>query len=118
MAEHDFPGLAERIVAANALAALAAYASLHSAEPGATGAHELARGRQALSWDTSTGSLVLANDPEWACQAGDVVAYVGFWTLSSGGVWHRRRAVSPAPITLTSNRRVRLSDLSITFTTT
>ena len=78
-----------------ALGGVAAYASLHTADPGATGVNEVTGGspayaRKALSWDTAaSGSIPLkATFPVFDVPAATTVAYVGLWSLASGGTFY------------------------------
>ena len=76
------------------LASLCAYGSLHSADPGATGANELAGGspayaRKALSWAAASGgSVALSASAQFDVEGGDTVAYVGLWSAVSGGTFY------------------------------
>jgi hypothetical protein len=78
----------------NALGALAVFASLHSANPGDNGANELSGGspayaRKACSWGAASGgALPHSGAPVFDVPAGATVAYVGFWSASSGGVFY------------------------------
>ena len=83
-----------RDIALDAVAAVAAYASLHSANPGSTGANEIAGGtpayaRQAVTWDPASGSVVSFDGTPvvFDMQGGDTVAYGGLWDSLSGGNW-------------------------------
>lgn len=76
------------------LATVIGFVSAHSADPGADGANELSGGtppyaRQAVTWGPSVdGVLPSTNDPEFNVPAGATVAFVGFWTEATGGVFH------------------------------
>jgi hypothetical protein len=75
------------------LATEAVFASLHNADPGDSGANELAGGspayaRKAIAWNpAAAGSMHHSNVPVFDVPAGGKVLYVGFWSLASGGVW-------------------------------
>lgn len=74
------------------------FASLHTADPGATGtANEVAGGspayaRKAITWaaaDAATPSVkaLVATFPVFDVPPGTTVAFVGLWTLASGGTF-------------------------------
>lgn len=67
---------------ANHLASLATKASLHSADPGTTGANETTAGRQTIAWNPATGSgnLTLAAAVNFTGgAASSACKYVGLW---------------------------------------
>jgi len=65
------------------------YMSLHSADPGSTGANELSGGsysRQSCSWNSASGGQAqLSADVTFDVPGGSTVAYVGYWDAASGG---------------------------------
>lgn len=74
------------------------FASAHSGDPGATGAaNELTGGspayaRKAISWASATSATpsvkaLAATFPVFDVPAGSTVAYIGFWTLGTGGTY-------------------------------
>ncbi len=71
----------------------ALFASLHSANPGSTGASEISGGtpayaRLGLTWNAaSSGSKTLSNTPTFDVPPSTTVTHVGLWTLVTGGVW-------------------------------
>lgn len=75
--------------ALDGLAAQVSTMSLHSADPGTTGASEIAGGgyaRQACSFAAASGgSMALAANETFSVEAGDTVAWAGFWT--AGGAF-------------------------------
>jgi hypothetical protein len=81
---------AARNAAVDALAALGAYISLHTADPGITGASEVAGGtyvRKLTTWAAaSTGSRAgsLVNVP---VPAGTTVTHAGVWSAASAGTF-------------------------------
>jgi hypothetical protein len=83
-------------VALNALAGVAVFGSLHSGDPGATGTLlELTGGtpayaRKALTWGAASGGILplAAVFPTWDVPVGSTVAYVGLWSLVTGGVYY------------------------------
>ena len=69
------------------------HASLHNADPGATGANELTGGspayaRQAITFGAAAaGSIDSSTQPVFDVPAGATVAYVGFWSAAVGGTF-------------------------------
>jgi len=67
------------------------YASLHTADPGNTGASEVTGGspayaRKTTSWSAAaSGGKNLASTATFDVPAGSTVAYVGLWDSLSGG---------------------------------
>lgn len=94
MAGYTNPG---KVVALTALGTAAKYISVHSTDPGTTGAGELTGGtpayaRQQATWTTpTTDTLSLANQPVWNIPGGATASHVGFWTAATGGdlLWSR-----------------------------
>jgi len=78
----------------DALAALAVFASLHTADPGDNGANEVTGGtpayiRKAITWDAAAaGSLNSSNTPVFDVPGSTTVAYAGFWSAESGGTFY------------------------------
>lgn len=88
-----------KIVALDALGALIKYMSLHSADPGTTGASELSGGsyaRQAVTFGAAAADgttptqadKALTNQPAWPVPAGGQVAYIGWWSAATGGTFY------------------------------
>ena len=77
--------------ALDALAALITHIGLHSADPGASGANEIAGGspayaRQAVAWGSAAAGVVAMTGTEtFDVQGGDTVAFVGLWSASGAG---------------------------------
>lgn len=82
------------------LVSLIGYGSLHSADPGAGGANELAGGtpayaRIAAAWAAASGgSVALSGSMQFDVEAGDTVAYVGLWSAITGGTFYGSDAVT------------------------
>jgi hypothetical protein len=78
----------------NALGALAVFVSLHTADPGETGADEVTGGspayaRKAITWNAAAaGAMDDSNVPVFDVPSGTHVNYVGLWSLVTGGVWY------------------------------
>lgn len=69
----------------------ATYLSLHTADPGGTGASEVAGGsyaRQAITWGAaSAGSKAINEVPVFQVPASTTITHFGLWSASSGGTW-------------------------------
>lgn len=86
-----------KVVALSALGAKATYVSLHTGDPGTSGANELTGGTpvyaaQATAWTTpTTDTLALSNQPTWNVPAGSTITHVAFRDAATGGnvVWSR-----------------------------
>lgn len=70
----------------------APFASLHSADPGTTGANELAGGspayaRKALTWAAGTVDGTVTATAVFDVESGDTVAGVGLWSAGVGGTY-------------------------------
>ena len=73
------------------------FASAHSGDPGATGtANELSGGspayaRKAITWATATAAApsvkALSGFPTFDVPPGSTVAFIGLWTLATGGTY-------------------------------
>jgi hypothetical protein len=82
---------AAKNAAVDGIAAAATYLSLHTADPGTTGASEVTGGtyaRVATSWSASSagskpGSATTLNVP-----ASTTIGWWGLWTAASGGTFH------------------------------
>lgn len=83
----------------NGLKNVAAYASLHSADPASNGANEIAGGspayaRQAITWGSpANGSVASAASATFNVAASSTVAYVGYWSAATGGTFYGSRAL-------------------------
>lgn len=70
-----------------------AYASLHTADPGDTGANEVTGGtpayaRKAVTMGAaSAGAIAATNQPVFDVPGGTTVTHVGFWSAVSGGTF-------------------------------
>lgn len=77
--------------ALTALQTPAAFISLHSADPGTTGASEISGGsyaRVAVTWGTaSAGSMSNTNSITINVPASTTVAYFGLWSASTAGTY-------------------------------
>ncbi|GAA3957770.1 hypothetical protein GCM10023085_45350 [Actinomadura viridis] len=72
---------------------LATHASLHTADPGTTGANEVTGGspayaRKAITWNpSSAGSKTVTASVTFDVPAGTTVTHCGTWTGASGGTF-------------------------------
>jgi hypothetical protein len=70
---------------------LATHASIHTADPGGTGASEVAGGsyaRQAITWAAaSSASKTLTGTVTFQIPSGTTITHAGTWSASSGGTW-------------------------------
>ncbi len=86
------------------------YVSLHTADPGSTGASEASGGSYARvqgTWTSGTGGALTM--PELTFNApGATFTYVGLWSASSGGTFYDKAALSPN-ITLSSAGTVKVT---------
>lgn len=75
---------------ANALAAAATHASLHTADPGTTGLNETTAARQPIAWDAAAnGDLSLTGTEAFTGGAASgACTYVGLWSAVSGGTFY------------------------------
>ena len=70
----------------------AAYASLHSADPGTTGTSEISGGspgyaRKALSWTAGAVDGVVTASATFDVPASTATTHAGLWTASTGGTF-------------------------------
>lgn len=83
-------------------ASLALYASLHTADPGATGASEVTGGSPAyaritVTWDPASGGVLDADTGTpvvFDVPSGVTVTHGGLWSASTGGTWYGGDAVT------------------------
>lgn len=78
------------------------FLSLHTADPGATGANEASGGsyaRQALSgqWGTASGGSISAAQQSFSVNAG-TYSHFGFWSLVSGGTFRGGNALAASQV--------------------
>jgi hypothetical protein len=76
----------------------ARYLSLHTDDPGDTGANEVAGGsyaRQAITWQpASSGAKSINEAPVFQVPSDTTIKFFGLWSASSGGSW---RGGDPLP---------------------
>lgn len=67
---------------AQAYASLAAKLSLHTADPGTTGANDLGLTHSDITWGTPAAGVVLSTEGTFLVLAGTVITHVGIWDSS------------------------------------
>ena len=93
----------------NALAALAGFASLHSAYPGNTGANEIAGGspayaRKAKTWNASSSASVDdSNAPTFDVPASTTVGWIGLWSAATAGTFYGYAPAGGTPLRYTAD---------------
>lgn len=96
------------------------FMSLHSADPGATGASEVAGGsyaRQATSFGAASGGAVANDTEESFTMPAVTVTHIGFWDAVSGGNYLRGGAVtSSKTFTLGEIARVAIAGVTVSET--
>lgn len=104
----------------DALGAVAVFASLHTADPGTTGASEVAGGspayaRKAITWNASSGGDLDNNaNPTFDVPASTTVAYFGLWSAASGGTFYGGGALA-ASETYSAQGTYTLADADVTL---
>lgn len=89
-----------RNVAVGGVTAVAAYMSLHSADPSTTGANEIAGGspayaRKSATWNSpSSGAATASNQPVFDVPASTTVSHFGLWSAVSAGTFYGGAALS------------------------
>ncbi|MFC5996959.1 hypothetical protein ACFQE5_22365 [Pseudonocardia hispaniensis] len=69
----------------------ATYISLHTADPGTTGASEVTGGtyaRKATTWGSVTNGSVTGSEVTLDIPSGTTITHWGLWTLASGGTFY------------------------------
>jgi len=79
------------------LTAVAGYASLHTAEPDASGNSEVTGGsytREAISWAAaSSGTAASDADIVFDVPTSTTITHLGYWSASTGGTFYGSRAL-------------------------
>lgn len=91
------------------------YCSLHTADPGKTGASEGTDGRQAIVFGASSaGSQSATTLPIWpSAVGGQTYTYYGIWTTATAGTYLRGGTIGTA-ITPTAGEQIKAT--AVTFT--
>lgn len=77
-------------IGATAMQAAATHASIHTAEPNASGSNESTAARQAITWEAAAGGdMAFVDDLDFTGGAsGGAATHIGFWSASSGGTFY------------------------------
>lgn len=100
---------------------VAIFASLHTADPGLTGADEVTGGspaytRESITWNAAaSGNLDSSNTPVFDVPASTTVAFVGLWSAVSAGTFYGGGALS-ASESFTGQGTFTLADADVTLT--
>ena len=111
--------IAGKNVMLDALAGVAVYASLHTADPGDTGVSEAAGGvpsygRKAIAWNAASGgSLDDSSNPVFDVPAG-TYSHFGLWSSMTAGTFYGGGSLS-APETYASQGTYTLADADISL---
>ncbi|TYK47150.1 phage tail fiber protein [Actinomadura decatromicini] len=112
---------AGKAVGLNAIGGVGLFVSLHTADPGTTGASEAAGGspayaRQGCVWGAaSAGSMSLSAAELFDLPGSVTVSYFGVWSASSGGTFYGGGALS-SPETSPAQWQYQLSNATISIT--
>ena len=68
-----------------AYANAAAYVSFHTADPGTTGANEIAGTRALITWTPGSTDGIITGSATGTIASGTSITHIGLWTASSGG---------------------------------
>lgn len=72
---------------ATAYANGALYVSFHTADPGSTGANEIAGTRALITWTPGATDGVINGTATGTVPSGTAITHIGLWTASSGGTF-------------------------------
>lgn len=72
----------------------AAYVSFHTADPGSTGANEIAGTRALITWTPGSTDGVITGTATGTITAGTAITHIGLWTASSGGTFLDKAAAA------------------------
>lgn len=78
--------------ALDGVSALGAYISMHTADPGTTGASEVTGGspayaRKLTTWGTAAAGVKTGSAQTFDIPGSTTIGYYGVWTAASGGTW-------------------------------
>lgn len=105
----------------NALGGVALYVSLHTADPGTTGANEVSGGspaysRQSVTWNAaSNGNLDSSNQPAFNVPAATTITHFGLWSAATAGTFYGGGALS-ASETFAAQGTYTLTDADVNLT--
>lgn len=77
-------------IAANAMGVAAAFASIHTAAPNASGSNESTAARKVIDWSAAAAGDLALDAPLafTGGAAGGPATHIGFWSLATGGVFY------------------------------
>lgn len=79
------------------LTAVAGFASLHTAEPNASGSNEVTGGsytREAITWAAASGGTAASGaEIVFDVPAGVTITHLGYWSASTAGTFYGSRAL-------------------------
>lgn len=107
--------------AANGAASNVGYVSLHTADPGTTGASEVTGGtpayaRKAVAWSSAAGGVAaIAAGVTFDVPGATTISYVGLWSTATGGTYYGSAPLSAAE-TYGGQGTYNLTALTITIT--
>jgi hypothetical protein len=81
---------AAKVIMLDALAAQAGFVSLHTGDPGTTGANEMTGtgyARTAITWAASANGTKQGVGAKQTVPAGKTVAFFGLWSAATGGTF-------------------------------
>lgn len=111
------------LAAAAAVGTNAAFAQLHTANPGSAGTTSVSSvtTRPAVTWGSASGGVVSANGtlPSWTSWAGtnaEVVTYISLWSASSSGTFGLSAQLGSS-VTMNTGDSLTLTSISVTIPT-
>src|SRR5689334_20087907 len=111
---------AGRNIALDAVGAAADYVSIHSGDPGTTGANELAGGsyaRQAKTWNAASGgNLDDSNAPTFNIPPNASISHFGLWDSPTGGTFLGGGTLSTPETYSAAGGTYQLTDVDISMT--
>jgi hypothetical protein len=102
------------------LAGLAVFASMHTADPGTTGASEVSGGspayaRKAITWNAAAaGSLDNNANPIFDIPAATTVTHAGLWSAITAGTFYGGMDIADETFTLQGTYTLTDADISLT----
>lgn len=103
--------------AVNGITAVGLYLSLHSADPGTTGASEITGGgyaRQAITWGAASGGTATNTGAlSFTVAAATTVAYVGVWSAATTGTYYVGAATTSVTFNQAGTASVAASALTL-----
>ncbi|HEC09748.1 MAG TPA: hypothetical protein ENI86_09310 [Acidimicrobiales bacterium] len=89
------------------------WASLHTSDPGETGASEASGGgyaRVAITWGSPSGDSMVSGSLDFTAPAG-TYTHIGYWTGNSGGTFKGKSELTP-PIVLAATGAAHVSSIT------